>query len=190
MNMSNRFNSISEIEAHFKTIANALPDQCKAGDPWVFLSASALIEYLAKLVVGEDNKRTGFIDFIKKWMPSGYYNFVYKNSKRDLPEQMYYVLRCGIVHAFSLIPDDQGKSYGGRERSIVLAHRREQAGQHLKGYEGNNGTLDSVIFVAEDFIADVLTTMMSIFDSAKSDEGLKNNITIWVQKHPPIIGGF
>ena len=34
---------------------------------------------------------------------------------------MYIILRCGIVHSFSFVPNQQGINNNGRTRSILLA---------------------------------------------------------------------
>lgn len=183
-----QFKNILEIENHFKLIARDLPNQCKSGDPWVFLTASAFIEYLAKLVRGYNGGSSGYMNFIRIWMPEKYRNFTYINQKKDLPEQMYYILRCGIVHSFSFIPDNQSKERGGRDRAIVLTHRKNNDGLHLINYRGNNGNYDSALFVAEDFVNDIIDTLEEVFNKAKTDKGLKNNIIQWVERHPPIAG--
>ena len=45
-----------------------------------------------------------------------YVDFKFKNGKSDLPDQMYYVLRNGLVHTFTLKFNNNGN---GRTNSIV-----------------------------------------------------------------------
>src|SRR6266571_6800773 len=113
------------IEHYFRDRVDELRALANRGDPWVFLCASAFIEYLAKIVQGHGSG--DYKQFLKncffKVCPK-YASFRYDSGKSDLAEQMYHVLRCGIVHSFSLIADSKAKKSGGRDRSILLAHRR------------------------------------------------------------------
>ena len=88
-------------------------------DVWIFVGATTMIEYLAALKKGESAGPKDFIEFVRGYMPE-YVQFKYKRkhrlsktgvgekprilTKADLPEQMYYILRCGLVHGFSLVP--------------------------------------------------------------------------------------
>ena len=73
-------------------------------------------------------------------------------GSKDLPLQMYVTLRCGIVHSFSLIPDETGISNNGRSRSILLAHEMK-GHSHFATFK--NSELDSVVFTAEQFAKDI-----------------------------------
>lgn len=48
--------------------------------------------------------RHNYSGFVRKFLPEKYRTFPYKNGKTDLPEQMEYVLRNGLVYNFSLVP--------------------------------------------------------------------------------------
>lgn len=101
---------------------------CESGSPLVFVLASAFLDYLAKLPEGKDNGAEGYKDFVAQWLMQvrpEYSSFRYASGQSDLPIQMYHVLRCGILHSFSLIPDSRARDKGGRDRSVVLIHRRE-----------------------------------------------------------------
>jgi hypothetical protein len=100
--------TLAKAEKFFTAMIPDLSKMCSDGSPWVFLCGSAVIEYLSKLAYGAGG-RANFIKFIKAYMPIPYHEFRYASKSSDLPEQMYYVLRCGIVHSFSLIPDTTGK---------------------------------------------------------------------------------
>lgn len=183
--------NIDECEFYFLERTQELRNICKDGTVWVFLCASALIEYLSKLVNGQDIKRKGYIQFIEDYMAKirrEYITFKYDNGNNDVPIQMYHILRCGIVHSFSFIPDQQTMRQGGRRRSIVLNHRR--SGQtHLSPYKSEKAP-DAVNFVAEDFIEDIQKTIVLVFSIAKSDNKLKENIKNWLDKHPPIMANI
>lgn len=183
--------TLEEYENYFLERSYELLNICNDGTPWVFLCASALIEYLAKLVNGKDLSGEGYKNFITEYMAeikNEYKTFRYKNGEEDLPTQMYHILRCGIIHSFSFISDDKSKNKGGRDRSLVLSHRKS-GNIHLSAYSSSNVS-DSVNFVAEDFIDDIQKTIRHIFLKAKSDTKLAENIINWLKLHPPIMANI
>lgn len=152
---------------------------------------AAFVEYLSKLVYGQDNGALGFknfvIDYLAKINPL-YQNFKYKNGESDLNKQMYHILRCGIVHSFSLVPDKKSIKEGGRLRSIVLAHKK--SGQsHLSAYSSCDAH-DAAIFISEDFACDIELVVDHIFGEAKTCPALRRNIETWLSTQPPITGGI
>ncbi len=174
---------------------NELEGICQNGTPWVFLCACAMLEYLAKIVNGADRKSKGYKDFIVDYLGrvrTEYKDFTYKNGNQDLPIQMYHVLRCGIIHSFSLIPDSTSVDQGGRDRPIVLCHKLEsdrKGWSHLMQYSSDKIN-DAALFVAEEFVDDIARVVDLIFQKATKDPVLKRNIESWLKKHPPIAGGF
>ena len=148
-------NNINDIEKYFLDRVAELENQCSEHTTWVFLCASAMINYLVNLVNGRETNRTDYKRFVIDYMPEGYKNFQFLNRDQNLDVQMYYTLRCGIVHNFSLFPDAKGVRAGARERSIALTHRDNKDGDHLSNHEGINKNLDAALFVAEDFINDI-----------------------------------
>ncbi len=167
---------------------------CVYDSPWTFVCAAAFLEYLAKLVDGQDRGGSGYKEFVTNWLTEvrpAYSSFTYNSGAQDLPIQMYHVLRCGIVHTLSLIPDHRGKALGGRDRSIVLAHRKaaQRGGfAHLGAYSSGN-TPDAAILVAEDFVDDIETVVALICAKAATDAALNKNICSWLIKHPLISAG-
>lgn len=116
-----------------------------------------------------------------------YKDFEYvTNNKKDLPEQMYYVLRCGIVHSFSLVPDKTSIGNGGRERSILLNHNKNNDGYtHLKAYTENS--YDSVVFTAETYATDIEKLVDMIFTKiVRQDSVVEKKIIKYWETHPPI----
>lgn len=180
--------NLQEGEEYFAGRTQELLAACNDGTAWVFVFASTLVEYLAKLVNGQNTTRQHYIQFIKDYMAKirpEYATFSYQNGNQDLPEQMYHILRCGIVHSFSFVPDQQAMNSGGRERSIVLSHRT--AGRpHLSSYSSVKAP-DAAIFVAEDFVEDIEKAIRHIFSDARSRADLKANIETWLSTHPPIM---
>jgi hypothetical protein len=184
----------NEIEQYFKNRIQELKQIAARGDPWVFLNASSFIEYLAKMRLGRGTTAKDYKEFLKTFffqICPHYKTFKYRSGKLDLADQMYHVLRCGIVHSFSLFADSRGQSQGGRHRSIVLAHRLEGKA-HLSHFVDNRRKpkIDAVIFVAEDFVEDIERVTEALFnDSKKRTPGgsqLRHNIRRWVKQFPPI----
>jgi len=184
-----------EAECYFRDLLDATRKYCEDGKPLPFVIGAAFIDYFSKMVAGEDNKGSGYKDFIKKYLGKirpAYANFTYKNGKQDLHDQMWHVLRCGIVHSFSLIPDKSRLSQPGRNRSIALMHKKQadaEGWKHLCNYLGPQ-KLNAALFVAEDFIDDLIEVNKLILSKAQADPCLKRNIEKWLNKHPPIKGGY
>lgn len=186
---------LGDAEKYFLDRAEELLQDCKAGTPWVFLSASAFLEFLTKLANGRETTREDYKRFIEDYMSRvrpEYKNFRYKSGTEDLPVQMYHVLRCGIIHSFSFTPDEDAVRRGGRARSIVLCHEPEAKRKglaHLMQYSGPQN-LDAALFVAKDFVRDLQETIKLVFNDSKTDPALRANIETWVKQYPPITGGF
>jgi len=184
-----------DIESYFRDRVEELRSLAERGDPWVFLCGSSFIEYLAKMRLGGPTDQADYKNFLKdcffKVCPA-YPSFRYASGQSDLAEQMYHVLRCGIVHSFSLFADPTAKEkHGGRDRSILLAHRRSGL-QHLGNYvdNGSKPKLDAAIFIAEDFVEDIakVTEFILVEATRTTDCGkhLKTDIQKWVRMYPPI----
>ena len=196
--------TFEKAEPYFKTRIGELKKLSRDKNyvnPWIFVCASAFIDYLAKIAYGKDMQRRGYISFISDYLSKinpKYRTFTYKNGKRDLPAQMYHVLRCGILHSFSLIPDQKTKKDNdGRDRSIVLCHAEERDREkwfHLMPFPTEKMTSpnikDSVLFVAEDFIDDLEKVVDIVFRDASTNLTLRENIEKWVISFPPIQGNI
>jgi hypothetical protein len=187
----------NKIEKYFTKRVKEVQIALKDRSPWGFICASAFLDHLSKLVAGRDNKGSGYKDFVKNYLarinPS-YESFQYKSGSKDLPEQLYYVFRCGLVHQFSLVPDKQSLKHGGRLCSIVLCHRKESKKRnlsHLSPYS-TEVVPDAALLVAEDFGKELKNVVKLLFSSkAKTiDPEIENKMKKWVKEHPPIMGGF
>jgi hypothetical protein len=171
-----------------------LKSLAERGDPWVFLCASSFLEYLAKLVNGKETGAIEYKNFLCTYMFAAcpaYAYFRYESGASDLAVQMYHVLRCGIVHSFSLLPDSKGKTQGGRDRSIILSHRTSGR-SHLSKEVSSWGEhrIDAAVFVAEDFVEDVSKLVCHILSESRRQDSsgakLRSRIKNWWQSHPPI----
>ncbi len=186
-----------EIEGYFKARVKEVQRILEDVTPWGFLCAVAFLDCLSKLVAGSDKKAPGYKAFVRNYLQavnSKYNTFRYNDSTVSLPDQMYHVFRCGIIHSFSLIPDQQSLRKGGRPHSIRLCHQKEAKAKnisHLSHYS-KGATTDACLFVAEDFGKDLEKVVRLIFSSkAKAiDADITKKMKQWVSQHPPISGGF
>jgi|JYMV01.1.fsa_nt_gi hypothetical protein len=163
------------------------------GTVWCFIGASTMIEYLASLSKGAAAGRTSYIEFIKEFMRDAYKKFSYRSrhrvhrgpkkfTKEDLPEQMYFILRCGLVHGFSLVPTSKEKENGGRERSLTI-NSRADAVRDNKAHLDNFSSVyapDSVYFVDEDLLDDLIAATNKLF----ADPAKQKNISKMLQNRP------
>ena len=142
-----------------------------------------MLEYLSKMSIdgaGLSGARV-YIKFIEDYMPQSYRNYQFDCGNRDLPSQMYYVMRCGIVHSFSLVPNPSFSSAGGRKGSIVISHK----GTHLTKFQYTKNS-DAVLFVFADLYADIKFALEEIFKRASSDNALMARITKFLKDNPTI----
>ncbi|MCK5552376.1 MAG: hypothetical protein KAJ09_04465 [Deltaproteobacteria bacterium] len=183
---------IKDVQSTLGRSFEALKNVCSRKSPLGFLCVAALIDYLSRLAYGRpkgsrDSER--YIKFIEDFFPAPYRNFQYKNGEKDLPQQMYYVLRNGMVHSFTLVPIGKG-----RINSIVLCHRREAKRDgyfHLRNYKDKQGRFDdAVLFVMEEFLEDTKTAAYRLIKKANKKASLRKNILDWYTKNPPVTGGF
>jgi len=182
--------TLQEAKQYFDGHIVALKKMCDDKSPWVFLCASCVIEYLSKLAyVDKHSSGERFEKFIRKYFPKKYQEFKYKSGDMDLPKQMYHVLRCGLVHSFSFIPDNIGRQKGARDRSLVLSHDEE----HLSHYSSERAP-DACCLNAYKFVEDINSAMNKLFDEAEKhmpEKGkLTANIEKWLNEHPPIMANI
>ena len=178
---------MQDVRSRFDLWFYELEPICRTANPWGFLCLSALIDYLTRLANGRETKGQDYIQFIGNHFPPRYKNFQYSTGKKDLPEQMYRLLRNGLVHSFSLFPDSKGINAGARVRSIVLFHAQDANAKclsHLQHYTGLHGKLDAALFVAEEFLNDTKTAAYDLLQKAQSDSSLESRILDWFDKYP------
>lgn len=202
---------LQQHQDYFLGILRELEVDCQKRPAWVFLCCSAMIEYLAKMALPTGHTLRGdwepYVQFIERFMPEDYKNFKYladhtslsagatagTSMKNDLPLQMYCVLRCGLVHSFSMTPNPKYSStFAGRharKRSIVLSHKKRRNSTspiHLSNYEGIKGRLDAALFVLQNFIQDIRLAINKLFKSAQSDKTLREAIRDNLKAQPPL----
>lgn len=206
--------SIDTHRSYFLNRIDELANDCKQGTPWVFINAAVLLEYLTNLVIdplkphpNDDSKKVSktdaerYIEFINgDWLPDSYKEFSYGEehdgvdgkTKKDLPLQMYCVLRSAMVHSFSMTPESSLWSSEKRENStslmkyarqgsIVICH--ESSGNtHLSNYPKQ----DAACFVAENFVSDIRYAIEKIFEVAGSNAEVKERIRRVMEARPPL----
>lgn len=186
--------SIRKIESYFDGRLSELRGLAERGDPWFFLCASAYIEYLMKIVIGKSGNQEDYKEFLRDYFFKAcpeYSKFTFSCGSSDMDVQMYHVLRCGVVHSFSLIPDPKAIHKGGRYRSILLAHRAPGI-RHLQPVvrARMKPKIDSVLFVAQDFIVDIEKVTRFVFGQARKrttkGRDIRANMIAWTERYPPI----
>ena len=174
-----------QAQQHFLEMLKMLPKM--EASPWPYLCASAMLDYLARMTIDRASLATAgdaavYIRFIEDYMPPQYKNFRFSCGKCDLPYQMYYVLRCGIVHSFSLVPDRRFRSArDGRAGSIVISH----TSNHLSPFKYPSNQ-DAVLFSLTRFCTDIELSIERAFYSAASDVALTARIESFLADNPPI----
>lgn len=197
---------IANAEGYLITHLEALRHQ--RGNIWIFLGLATTIDYLAGLERGKRAGRRGYIDFIRNYFPEKYSDFEYESThrkpgtgilkkgvrskrqmtKKDLPEQMYFIFRCGLVHSFSLVPSLDEIENGGRERSITIHSRvdAERDGKnHLDNFKLTPHVVDSAYFVDEDLLDDVIAVVRKLFADKKKHHkiGKMLNLQPFISPH-------
>lgn len=206
--------NILEAKNYFQNLISAAKKYCPDHTPLPFVLGACFIDYFSKMVKDKDKGGRGYKDFVRKYMKEvrqEYATFKYSNGVPDLPVQMYHILRCGIVHSFSLTPDKSNHKppfylklcklrlsnktvykKHGRDHSIALCHKdwADQNGyKHLSPYSGPR-YLDAALFVIEDFLDDLLVVNELIYNKAVADHMLRDKIEGWLKASPPISGGY
>lgn len=168
---------LTDKHQYLRKHCQALFKTAEQGDPWVFLCASVYIEYLAKMTINDNESYVAFIKKFLSQIDTRYSYFKYKSEKNDLPEQMFYILRNGLVHSFTLKPN---KENDGRINSILLSHNDPHF-QHR-----TDKGLDGCVFNAYNFVSDLCKVTDLIFELSKTDKGLFETINAYWKKHPPL----
>lgn len=156
---------------------NSLKRFAEFGDPWVFICASCLIEYLAKMTIGEKDSYAAFITEYLSKVDGRYSNFKYNTPGSKLPTEMFYVLRNGLVHSFTMKPNQENK---GRVNSILLSHK------DVHFTHRTDSGFDACIFNAHQFVGDIGKVIDFVFDMAGKDEVLRKRIELRITEYPPL----
>lgn len=179
---------IGEFKAYLLAEVAAL--RARQPDSAAFATATEIIDVLAQASTSsgghrrQKGNRDRFLGFVRHNMRPQYNSFRYASGEQDLPEQMYAILRCGLVHARSLSPDPQraGRSSAGRTNSIFIS----ADGAHLASV--TDGSRDAALFVFEPFVADIEAALRGVFLRASRETGLLALIENHLRNQSPVRG--
>lgn len=182
----------AKLRTHVDSLINEVDEINRKGTPTGFLCIMALIAYLAELVYGDTEGKTGdkpgldkakengehFQSFLREKMSNGCRNY------GGIACDLYRQVRNGLMHCYMLF--DQQKS----PRKIALTHSSEYAAATKSGeptkfrrVELPNGKTVTVIR-ADDLISDIRHAVDSIF----SDEQVVSRMIEFTRTHPPVVG--
>lgn len=176
---------LNDLKRYFKTQFDQLEHICQSPSPWIFICLSVFIDFLSKLSELSGNDKDKYINLIATRYPPKYRNFKYFIGSQDLPQQIYIILRSGLVHAFSLTPNRVGV---GRQRSVRLFHRQDTSLRNIVHFPDKSHEVDAAVLVAEDFLKDTQTVASRIVWRARRDTILKQHIINFLKANPPIAG--
>lgn len=187
---SDELEKLKNLKNQLKDVIKYMRDTKSAGTACRFIVPCCFLDYLTKLYNGKSTKSEHYIHFIEsnlKKVNSKYKDFKYKNGEMDLPEQIYYIMRCGLVHSFSLSPEKkyEGKN-SGRKQSIVLADETDKELNHLDSFS-NDKIKDACVFKLDVFIDDLEKVLDKMFKSAESKPDIQKNILKWAKACPFIV---
>ncbi|MEK6616329.1 MAG: hypothetical protein AABZ32_09500 [Bacteroidota bacterium] len=146
-----------------------------------FVCAASFIEFVSKLYTGIDKDGAGYIEFIENEFPAKYKTFKFISTDMDLAKQIYTVFRCGLLHAFSLTPDEKNRD-AKTVRTIVISHNGvygDKKYTHLQNF--TEGKFDAAMLIGEDFCKDIEYSLKFLNGS----DALKN-VQIRLLKQPPL----
>lgn len=182
----------TKLGAHVDSLISEIEEINKRGTPTGFLCIMALIAYLAELVYGDVEGKTGdksgldkakengehFQTFLRERMSNGRRNYV------GIAYDLYRQVRNGLMHCYMLF--DQQKS----PRKIALTHSSKYAAATKSGeptkfrrVKLSGGKVVTVIRAA-DLISDIRHAVDSIF----SDEQVVRRMIEFTRTHPPVVG--
>lgn len=185
--------TLKGILSYLKSRSNELVDLAARGDPWFFGGACTLLEVCASLRYGRAAGKKDFKDFCRDYLfpvRSEYAAATYPSTGLVLEDQLYHILRCGVVHAFSMSPDPHSSSAAFRPtpRSIMLAHSQPGL-NHLARVEIVRGP-ESYVLIAQEFAIDVSRMIDGLFTAAnkRTTNGmdLRTNILKRFREHLPL----
>lgn len=166
---------MEKSHSYIKNHCKALLKTAEQSDPWVFICSASMIEYLTKMTGCE--LYSSFVSTYLSKVDCRYRDFKYIDATQNLPEQMYFVLRNGLIHSFTLKPN---RVNSGKTNSILLSHTDE----HFSHRMDNN--LDACVLNAYTLVNDLCAVIDIIYESAKTDNDLNEKIKIFWQQNPPL----
>lgn len=139
---------------------------------WGFVGAAAMIDFGAKLLHDGKSEGKDYKSFVRDNLDDKYKKFAYKDGKQDLDVQMWHILRCGILHAFTLSADERGDKAGARDGSIVIASLDDKCEPKHNVTPWTEDGKDACLLVLEPFVDDIWKAVETIFDSGTYDASI------------------
>lgn len=182
----------AKLRTHIDSIINETEEINNNGTPTGFLCIMALIAYLAELVYGDVDGKTGDKPGLDKAKENGEHFQTFLREKmsngcRDyggIACDLYRQVRNGLMHCYMLF--DQQTS----PRKIALCHSPEYAATTKSGeptkfrrVKLSDGKIVTVIRAA-DLISDIRYAVNSIF----TDEQVVSRMIEFTRTHPPVVG--
>ncbi|MCG0997583.1 hypothetical protein [Acetobacter persici] len=160
------------------------------GSIWDFVLMGCLVEIVAKLNC--TNKSLYTFDKISKLFNDRLPKYRIPSYKthdniNDVPEQIYMVMRCGLIHSLSLVPDEKYKEKKKYEKhwrkgSLLLSHK----GNHLQmmTWSPDGEPFEACQLDYSSMLDDMQTALDAIFRDAKQDTALSVHIETFVKANP------
>ena len=191
--------TISDVDKYLKDRLNELSLLAQGGDPWVFGACSTFIEMMAFRVYYNPTNPAAvshrtYVKFCDEYL--------YPRRKRTtisfsdgtivkFNEQIYAILRCGVVHTFSMNPTPRDPNQA-RPYSLFLGHLKNFQGNksfHLKKVkiDKSDGSCkeNAILVLAECFVDDLKACTSKIINKAKKNNTLRTSILQSFKTHPP-----
>jgi hypothetical protein len=175
--------TIIEYKAHIVAAVSNL--RRKPPSPSAFAEAAQLIDVLAHATTPPTRSNGArFQEFVRDYVGSSYTRFRYLNGRHDLPEQMYAILRSGLVHTLSLtpLPHPRGRTTVGRRDSILIS----ADGRHLAPITSR--PYDAALFVFGTFLDDIETALQKAFLAAAGATPQRILMESHIRNHKPAVG--
>jgi len=161
------------------------------GSAWDFVLMGCLVDIISRINYNNLNsslKRTSklFDDRLPQYREA-FYNIPKRIN--DVPEQIYMVMRCGLVHSLSLVPDKNlidRKQYKDhwRKGSLLLTHRGNHLQMRTRTYNGH--LIDACQLDYSTMLEDMQSALDAIFQDAEHDTALSAHIEKFVSENPTL----
>jgi len=174
--------TLTEVKSYCDSRLGEIRSVIRVSPAFGFVCMAAFVEFLSKLYSGKDGKADGYIDFIRETFPPKYISCRFNSGDYDLPDQIYKTFRCGMLHAFSLTPDEPNRG-SNKVRTIVISHDGkygEKQYKHLDKFQENG--FDAVVLIADDFCNDIQLAMNKFL----TDSSYYNKVTGRIKQQPPL----
>ena len=156
------------------------------GTAWGFLGAAAFVDFLSRLRFGKATGQTQYKAFICEFFPDHYrgkrFARTHISDEYDtLPSQFYHILRCGVLHSFSLSVDEKSEGKGWTSSVIISTNGKhgDREYRHLDSF--TEGDYDAIVLIGDELANDLVKTVDRMFDA---EDVRKNSVKWWTKCKP------